>query len=114
MPSRRDALAALALFVLVAIAFSPAVRNGFGDVDDPDYVTENVHVRAGLRPEGVAWAFTSMEAANWHPLTWLSHAFDWQLFGSSAGGHHASNLLLHMLNAGLLFWVLWRATGSVG
>ena len=60
------------------------------------------------------WAFTTTEAGNWHPLTWLSHAFDYQLFQADPAGHHNTNLLLHVLNALLLFWVLRQATGFTG
>jgi tetratricopeptide (TPR) repeat protein len=62
----------------------------------------------------VKWAFTAFYASNWHPLTWLSHALDYQMFNLDAGRHHETNLLLHVINVVLLFWVLWRATGYVG
>lgn len=105
-------LVVLLAAVTVAVYY-PVHRFPFNSINDADYVIGNLPIQ-NLSWETVRWSFTSFHAANWHPLTWLSHALDWQFFGSSAGGHHASNLLLHMLNAGLLFWVLWRATGSVG
>jgi tetratricopeptide (TPR) repeat protein len=71
-------------------------------------------VKAGLTGETVAWAFTTYDAANWHPLTWFSHALDYQLFQLDPAGHHDTNLLLHALNVALLFWVLWQATGYPG
>ncbi len=77
-------------------------------------MTDNPHVKAGLTPETLAWAFTTYDAANWHPLTWLSHALDYQLFQQDPAGHHDTNLLLHGLNVALLFWVLWQATGYPG
>lgn len=111
MPSRRDAVAAAALFLLVGIAFFPVLRNGFADVDDPDYVTANVHVRAGLTAGGAVWAFTTLEAANWHPLTWLSHMADVAVFGLDPRGHHATSGVLHAASTALLFLALSRMTG---
>ncbi len=81
--------------------------------DDLAYVADNPHVRAGFTVENVKWAFTSREQANWHPLTWLSHMLDCQLFGpDEAGCHHLVNLLLHAVNAALLYFVLARITGT--
>jgi len=103
----------IAVGLLVCITFAvylSAFRNGFVDLDDPAYVTDNAHVRSGFSSENVRWAFRSFEAANWHPLTWLSHMADCQIFGLNAAGHHFTNVLLHALNATLLFWLLYRAT----
>ena len=80
---------------LTAAVYAPVGAFDFVSFDDPDYVTENSHVRAGITPRGLAWAFTSPEAANWHPLTWLSHMLDVQLFGLDPRGHHLTSLLLH-------------------
>ena len=111
---RRTApLAGLLLFVLVLAAFLPALSNGFVGYDDPEYVTENDHVRAGLTWEGVQWAFRSTEAANWHPVTRLSHMLDCQLYGLAPWGHHLTSILLHALNATLLLVVLRRMTGAM-
>ena len=74
---------------------------------------ENVHVRDGLTPGGVAWVFTHSHGGNWHPLTGLSHLVDCQLYGLYAGGHHLTNATLQAAAAMLLFWVLWRMTGSL-
>src|SRR5438552_16430602 len=68
----------------------------------------------GLTWNGVAWAFTTGHASNWHPLTWLSHMVDVQLYGMHAGGHHLTNLFFHIVNTLLLFGVLHRMTGAVG
>ena len=113
-PQQRRAvlLASSLVFVLVLVAFLPALNNGFVGYDDPDYVTENDHVRAGLTWDSVQWAFRSTEAANWHPLTRLSHMLDCQLFGLRPWGHHLSSILLHSLNGALLFVVLRRMTGA--
>jgi tetratricopeptide (TPR) repeat protein len=90
------------------------VRHPFVNYDDDRYVTDNVHVRAGLHWATVKWAFTNYDEANWHPLTWLSHALDCQLFGLNPAGHHYINVLLHAVNVVLLFWILWQATGYSG
>jgi len=84
----------------------------FTNYDDPSYVSENPHVKTGLAWSTFKWAFSSMEASNWHPVTWLSHAADYQLFGLDPSGHHWSNVLIHSLNAVLLFLLLQKATGA--
>jgi Tfp pilus assembly protein PilF len=102
---------ALAALLLVTFAvYSPVLRHGFVEWDDPFYVTENPHVRAGLTAGGVAWAFTSTQLANWHPLTWLSHMLDVSLFGLAPAGHHLTSLLLHLANTLLLYLALERLT----
>jgi hypothetical protein len=88
-------------------------QSSFVRFDDPDYVTKNPQVAAGLTWAGIKWAMTTGHASNWHPLTWLSHMVDVQLFGVSSGPHHLMNLLLHTLNAVLLFVALRRMTSSV-
>ena len=94
------------------VAFAAVRRFGFVDYDDFDYVAANPHIAQGLSWEGVRWAFTSGYAANWHPLTWMSHMLDAQLFGMNAGAHHVVNLAFHVVNTLLLFGVLRRMTGS--
>ncbi len=102
---------ALALLVaLTLVAFWPLLGHEFDEYDDVKYVTRNRHVQEGLTPESVAWAFTTFEASNWHPVTWMSHMLDWQLFGPNPHGHHAVSLLLHLANVGLLFLALEIAT----
>lgn len=86
----------------------------FVNYDDTLYVTQNSKVQAGLTWDTVHWAFTSYHVGTWHPVTWMSHALDCQLFDVDSAGPHDINLLLHVLNALLLFWVLQRATGYVG
>jgi protein O-mannosyl-transferase len=110
---RRRALIALALAVATLAVYWPVVGHGFVDYDDDEYVFRNPHVASGLSAEGVAWAFTSVAAANWHPLTWLSHMLDCQLFGLRPAGHHATSLALHTLNVVVLFLVLARLTGGL-
>ncbi len=78
--------------------------------DDPFYVTENHQVQNGITLEGIQWAFTTGHVANWHPLTWISHMLDVQLFGLQPRWHHLTNLLFHLANTLLLFYVLHRMT----
>jgi len=85
---------------------------GFVNFDDGRYVYQNPHVRAGLTWDGVRWAFTAFDASNWHPLTWLSHMLDVQLFGVEPGWHHLVNVLLHAVDTVLLFLLLETATGK--
>ena len=80
--------------------------------DDPAYVTRNPHVLAGLDSESVLWALTDTQEINWHPATWVSHMLDVEIFGENAGGHHATSVLLHFLNALLIFELFRRTTGA--
>jgi tetratricopeptide (TPR) repeat protein len=107
-------IAGLLLVIVTLIVFSPAARHGFINYDDDRYVTDNPQVRAGLQWSTISWAFTTFEQANWHPLTWLSHALDCQLFHLNPTGHHVTSLLLHSLNVVLLFLILQWFTGYTG
>ena len=103
------------LLVIVTVALYYQVSDHpFVNYDDNVYVTDNAQIKSGLNWDTVQWAFTTSEAGNWHPLTWLSHAVDYQLFQADPAGHHNTNLLLHVLNVLLLFWVLREATGFTG
>lgn len=102
------------LTAAVLVSYNPITKNGFVNYDDNRYISENSHVRAGLTTETVKWAFTTYEQANWHPLTWLSHALDGELFGLNPLGHHYVSVLLHALNAVILFLLLQSATGFTG
>jgi tetratricopeptide (TPR) repeat protein len=104
-------LECLLLIAVVLVCYNPVTRNGFLNFDDDRYITENPHVRAGLTWPTVRWAFTTYDQGNWHPLTWLSHALDCSFFGLSPAGHHYTSLLLHTINAVLLFLLLRSATG---
>lgn len=111
----RVALCGLLLFIAAAGTFLPVLRNGFVNYDDPDYLTENFHVQQGLTWEGVRWAFTDTHQAGfWHPLTWLSHMLDCQLFGLQPWGHHLTSVLLHAVNVLLVFLVFRKMTGALG
>ncbi|MGD0815139.1 MAG: tetratricopeptide repeat protein [Verrucomicrobiota bacterium] len=103
----------LALLVFTVALYAPALRCQFLAIDDPAYVTENQHVRAGLTLDGLAWAFHSTTVGNWQPLAMLSHMLDCQIYGLRPWGHHLTNVLLHAANAALLFLVLTRMTGAV-
>lgn len=100
------------LVLATVLLFVRAVGHGFVNYDDPDYVTANPRVQAGLSWGTVRWALGAAEASNWHPLTWLSHAADVSLFGRDPRGHHATSVLLHGLNAAFAFLALVRLTGA--
>ncbi len=102
----------LALIAANLIVYAPAWRYGLLEYDDPVYVGKNVEVAQGLTWQGFLWAFTTGHGASWHPVTWLSHMLDVQLFGTAAGYHHLTNILLHIVNTLLLFWLLHRMTGK--
>src|ERR1039458_2851496 len=103
------------LLAAVTIAlYSPVIGHSFIVFDDRAYVTANPYVHGGLAWSTVKWAFTSTVAANWHPLTWLSHALDYQLFALNPAGHHLDSVLLHALNAVLLFLLSVWVTKRVG
>ena len=102
----------LGLFLTTLLVYAPAYRFGFVNFDDPDYVTKNAHVRNGLTRDGVAWALTSADAANWFPATRLSHLLDVQIFDLQPGGHHFTNVFLHALATVFLFAFLHAATGA--
>ncbi len=113
-PQKRTVVLSLLIVVATLLVYNPINRHPFVNYDDDRYVTNNAHIRGGLNWSTITWAFTSTEQANWHPLTWLSHALDYQLFHLNPGGHHFTSLLIHALNAVLLFLLLALATGRVG
>jgi len=104
------ALAAL-LALAVFVAYQPTLANDFVPFDDVTYLLANPQAQAGLTRQSIAWAFTSSLGGNWHPLTWLSHMLDTTLFGLDPAGHHASSLILHIMNTVLVFGVLGAITG---
>ncbi|MGA2749889.1 MAG: tetratricopeptide repeat protein [Verrucomicrobiota bacterium] len=105
-------LCGVVLAVATFFLYFPATRFEFVAYDDDLYVFNNPQVRSGLSWSSLKWALTSTSAANWHPLTWISHIVDYSLFGASAGGHHLTSVVLHSLNTLLLFLVLTRLTAS--
>jgi len=113
-PGQQRTQVALGMLLVLAplLVYVPVLHHDFLRLwDDDAYVTDNPHVRTGLTLSNVRWAFTSFEQSNWHPMAWLSHMLDCQLFGLNAGAQHLENLLLHIANGLLLFWLLWKATG---
>jgi protein O-mannosyl-transferase len=101
------------LAVITWLVFGQTLRYDFVNVDDVDYVLKNLEVARGLTTEGVVWAFTHFHASNWHPLTWISHMLDCQLYGLNPSGHHLTNVLLHSATAILLFLVLRQMTAAL-
>ena len=111
---KRNPLVCLLLAVLTLVLYNPVNRHPFVNYDDDRYVTENVHVRQGLTGGTISWALTSTEQANWHPLTWMSHALDVSLFRLNPVGHHLTSVLLHVVNVCLLFLLLMWSTNRLG
>jgi len=110
---RREGVICLILVIAILAVYWQVGNHEFVDFDDNGYVTENRQVQAGLTPDSIIWAFTSTHAANWHPLTWLSHMLDCQIYGLNPGGHHLTNVLFHILNTILLFLIFRRMTGAL-
>jgi protein O-mannosyl-transferase len=100
------------IVVAILIAYEPIRHNNFIIYDDQNYITANPHITE-ISPESLTWAFTQSHAANWHPLTWLSHMLDYQLFKLNPLGHHSMNLLLHIINALLVFWLFTKFSDSI-
>ena len=107
-----ERLLGLLLVISTIGAYWVLLRCDFVFFDDPSYVTENPQVRAGLNWASFSWAFTTFHSSNWHPLTWLSHMLDCDLYGLNPAGHHLTNLLFHVGNTLLLFLFLREATGA--
>jgi Flp pilus assembly protein TadD len=113
-PEKRNVILCLLLVVATLALYNPVNRHPFVNYDDDRYITENPHVHNGLTWRTITWAFTATEQGNWHPLTWLSHALDYQLFHQNPAGHHFTSLLIHAANAVLLFLFLMYATRRLG
>jgi len=104
---------AFLLALITAAIYRPVLHHDFINLDDPDYVTFNEVVQRGLTGDGFKWAFTTGHAGNWHPVTWISHMLDVQMFGVKPPGHHGMNVALHVANSVLLLLLLWRLTGAI-
>jgi tetratricopeptide (TPR) repeat protein len=107
---RREGVVCLFLVIITLAVYWQVGNHEFVNYDDNDYITENQHVQAGLTLKSIAWAFTSTHASNWHPLTWLSHMLDCQIYGLNPSGHHFTSVLFHILNSILLFLIFKRMT----
>ena len=108
---QRPGVLCVLLAVVTLAVYLPVARHGYVNYDDSDYVTSNAQVQSGLKWENVVWAFQSGHASNWHPLTWISHMLDIQLFGQNPGVHHLVSVAMHIANTLLLFLLLRRITG---
>jgi tetratricopeptide (TPR) repeat protein len=113
-PEKRNPIVCLLLAVVTLALYNPVTRHPFANYDDDRYVTENPHVRQGLSADAFTWALTSTEQANWHPLTWMSHALDISLYRLNPVGHHFTSILLHVINVILLYLLFMWATGRFG
>jgi len=107
---RPDLLILLGLAIVTFGIYAQVIGHHFISFDDPTYIQENPMVNRGVTLAGLAWAFTTFYAGNWHPLTWIAHMIDSQLFGTVAGGHLLVNALIHAANTLLVFWFLFRTT----
>src|SRR5438270_153831 len=112
-PAKRKFVLSLLLVAVTLLVYAPLRNYPFINYDDNLYVTQNIPVQTGLNWKSVQWAFTTIEASNYHPITWLSHELDVQLFGLNPAGHHLTSIVLHAINVVLLFLLLARATGSI-
>jgi tetratricopeptide (TPR) repeat protein len=106
-------LISICLAAAIIAIYWPVYKYDFVKYDDGDYVTANTNIQSGLNSRSLGWAFTTNFASNWHPITWLSLMLDYQLFKGWAGGYHLVNVLFHIVNTILLFYVLMRMTGAV-
>jgi protein O-mannosyl-transferase len=106
-------LSGVLLVATIALYF-PVIHHPFANIDDQGYVSENLHVQGGLTGSTFTWAIKTFDDSNWHPLTWISHAMDCQMFGIDPAGHHAMNMVWHAIDVVVLFWVLLFATGFFG
>jgi tetratricopeptide (TPR) repeat protein len=110
---RREACICLILIAAVLFVYWQVWDHEFINYDDNVYITDNPQVQEGITSKGIIWAFTTNHTGNWHPLTWISHMLDCTLYGPNPGGHHLTNVLLHMANALLLFVLLRWTTGAI-
>ena len=112
-PKKQILIVYILLIVATLAVFWQVNQYDFINFDDNVYVTENSHIQSGITIDGFRWAFSTTYAEFWHPLTWLSLIFDYQLHGLNAGGYHLTNLILHIMSALLLFWLFNRMTGAI-
>ncbi len=110
---RREILICLFLVLATLTVYWQVGNYEFVNFDDDKYIIENFHVQKGLTRDSVIWAFTATHVSNWHPLTWLSHMLDFQLYGLNPSGHHLTNVFFHLVNTLLLFLVLKLMTGAL-
>jgi hypothetical protein len=111
--TRHDILVCLFLAIAITAVYWQVGNHEFVNYDDDKYVYDNQYVKSGLTSEGIKWAFTATHASNWHPLTWLSHMADCQIYGLNPKGHHLTSVFFHILNSILLFLIFRRMTGAL-
>jgi len=112
LENRNKLIFCVFISILTIAVYWQIQNHEFINYDDDIYITENTNISKGFTSEAIRWAFTTPYASNWHPITWLSHSFDYQLYGLEPGGHHRTNLIFHTANAILLFLVFMRMTGA--
>lgn len=108
----RNSKIVLALLLLIVSIYGQVASHEFVNYDDGTYITANRDIQEGFSAKSLAWAFTSTYTGNWHPVTWLSHIFDYSVYGENPKGHHITNVAIHAANSLLLFWFLLLATGA--
>ena len=113
MNKKYSYLIVIFLIVTSFLSFGRIAGNDFINFDDKGYITENNHIKSGINPESIKWAFTSVVVKNWHPLTWFSLMLDWNIFGANAFGHHIVNLLLHIGAVIFLFLFFQKTTNNI-
>ena len=101
------------LITLIISIYWQVTDHDFINFDDVAYVTDNDLVKQGITAQGIVEAFTTIQACNWHPLTWISHMLDWEIFGMNPGMHHLVNVIFHTLSALLLFLIMQQMTGAL-
>jgi len=111
--SKQKLIIYIILTIVTLAVYWQVNQYGFVNFDDYVYVIENDHIQSGITPDGFRWAFSTTYAEFWHPLTWLSLMFDYQLHGGNPGGYHTTNLILHILSTLLLFWLFNRMTKAL-
>ncbi|MGA2151144.1 MAG: tetratricopeptide repeat protein [Geobacteraceae bacterium] len=107
------ALICIGLIIAIFAVYLQVGNHPFLGFDDTDYITSNAHVSSGITDKNITWAFTSVDAANWHPITWLSHMVDVQFYGMNPRGHHLTNVVIHTISSLFLLLLLFRLTGSL-
>ena len=110
---RNIVLACLVIIFTTLIVYMQVETHQFINLDDNAYITNNPHVASGLTVKNITWAFHSVYAGNWHPVTWLSHMADVQLYGLNPRGHHLTSVAIHITSTLLLFLLLLRLTGTL-
>lgn len=111
-PNHLQLLLSVTLVVMVLLIFTQTYSHEFVNFDDNTYITANPHIQKGFTLDSLTWAATTGHEGNWHPLTWLSHMLDYDLYGQAPMGHHLTNVFLHAVNTILLFLLLTKLTGA--